>query len=113
MIRFKIRCRLALPALLSLAGALRAEPGSLNLGVDYGLRGVATLNPDANGSTSGTLNYYSQSARLSLATELSPGVDVDFRIRSLNVWGLEGSGAPLARYPAADGTPWVERAAAR
>jgi hypothetical protein len=57
MIRPKSLLFLSLPALWALAPSLRAEPGSLNLGIDYGLRGIATLNPDANGSTPGTLNY--------------------------------------------------------
>lgn len=82
----------------------------MNFGVDYQLRGIAIQNGDTQTASRDNLNYYSQSAQIYLNTRLSPELDARLRVRSLNVWGLEGTGTPATRYPAADGSPWIEQA---
>lgn len=92
------------------ASAARAEFTSLNLGLDYHLRGVSIGNNDMSDLTSDSFSYYSQSARMYMRAWLNEDVEAAFRLQSLNVWGLEGSGTPVTRYPKADGTPFVEEA---
>lgn len=80
------------------------------MGLDYRLRGVGIQNNDAQKQTKDNLNYYSQNARFYMTTWLNQDVEAAFRLQAVNIWGLEGSGTPLTRYPKADGTPWVEEA---
>jgi hypothetical protein len=96
--------------LLCLAATARAEFTSLNMGLDYRLRGVAIGNNDGRQGTADRLNYYSQSARFYVRSWLNQDVEASFRLQSINVWGLEGVAAPATRYPNADGSPWVEEA---
>jgi hypothetical protein len=91
----------------------RADVSSLSLGLDYRLRGIAILNSDTQTAPQGNLNYYSQSAEAYLTSQLNQNTEAQLRVRSLNIWGLEGSGAPLTSYPAADGSFWVQRASLR
>jgi hypothetical protein len=101
---------LALGLLSASAAPLRAQFPSLNLGVDYRLRGIAIENPDYQGGTKDHLNYYSQAVRFYTRSWLNEDIEASFRLQSINVWGLEGRGLPAGtRYPAADGTPWVEQ----
>lgn len=93
------------------AGAVHAEFSSLNLGLDYRLRGIMTQNNDTLDTTNDNVNYYSHQARAYLTTKLNSHTEAVLWVQSTNIWGLEGStSAPTTRYPSADGTPWVERA---
>lgn len=97
-------------ALAALCAPLRAEFTQLNLGLDYTVRGVSVGNNDMAGSTKDRLGYYSQSARLYMTAWLNEDVEAAFRLRSVNLWGLESAAAPATIYPKADGTPWIEEA---
>lgn len=89
----------------------RADGDTIQLGFDYGLSAVGIGNNDGNPSTSDDLNYYSHQIRAYLNGQISPNVQAGLRVQSVNIWGLEGStNAPATRYPAADGTPWIEQA---
>jgi hypothetical protein len=89
----------------------RADGDTIQLGFDYGLSAVGIGNNDGKPSTSDDLNYYSHQLRAYLNGQITPDVQAGLRVQSVNVWGLEGStNAPATRYPAADGTPWVEQA---
>ncbi|MBI4396888.1 MAG: hypothetical protein HY548_07320 [Elusimicrobia bacterium] len=78
--------------------------------MDYRLRGVAIENNDYQTGNSDRLNYYSQRARFYMTSWLNQDVEASLRLQSINIWGLEGSGVPVTRYPKADGSPWVEEA---
>lgn len=96
--------------LLFVPGLLVAEMSTLNLGLDYKLRGVDIQNNDGLPATSDNLSYYSHQARVYMNGWLNDDVEAGLRIQSVNIWGLEGStSAPVTRYPAADGTPWIEQ----
>jgi hypothetical protein len=92
------------------AGLVRAEHTSLNLGFDYRWRGVSIQNADMADATKDTFGYSSQRARFYLTAWLNENVEAAFRLQSIGVSGMEGSGSPVTRYPKADGTPWVEDA---
>lgn len=97
--------------LIFLCSAASADPETIKLGFDYGLSAVAIGNNDGVPSTQDDLNYYSHQLRAYLNGWVSPDVEAGMRVQSVNVWGLEGStSAPATRYPAADGTPWIEQA---
>ncbi|MBL8023853.1 MAG: hypothetical protein JNK54_06185 [Elusimicrobia bacterium] len=86
-----------------------ADMSSLNLGLDYTLRGIVIQNNDTDANTSDNLGYYSHQARVSMNGWLSKEVEAGLRVQSVNVWGLEGSTrTPTSRYPSADGSPWIE-----
>ncbi len=87
-----------------------AEFTSLNIGLDYRLRGISIENNDFQSDTADHLNYYSHRARFYMTTWLNQDVEASLRLQSINIWGLEGSNTPMTRYPNADGTPWVEEA---
>ena len=103
-----------IPFLVVLSSALlRADFNSLNLGVDYRLRGISIGNNDMQKTTKDSLDYYSNSARAYMTAWLNEDVEASFRAQSIGIWGLEGANDPLlahTRYPHADGTPWVEEA---
>jgi hypothetical protein len=101
-----------LPAVILLAaGPARGEFTSLNLGMDYRLRGVSVDNNDLDNATNDRFSYYSQNVRAYLTSWLNQDVEASLRLQSLNIWGLEGSAsAPVTRYPKSDGTPFVEEA---
>lgn len=87
-----------------------ADISTLNLGLDYKLRGVGIQNSDGLPATSDNLSYYSHQARIYMNGWLNDDVEAGLRVQSINVWGLEGStSAPVTRYPATDGTPWIEQ----
>lgn len=98
---------------LGMSPAVRSDVSGLSVGLDYRLKAIAVLNPDAQGNTPGNLNYYSQSAAVYLNSQLNATTEARLRVRSLNIWGLEGSGTPSTRYPAADGTFWIQQASLR
>ena len=99
-----------LASLLFVSGAARADVSTLNLGLDYTLRGIGIKNNDGVPSTKDNLSYTSHQARAYLSGWLTEDVEAGFRVQSINIWGLEGStSAPVTRYPAADGTPWIEQ----
>ncbi|MBK8869932.1 MAG: alginate export family protein [Elusimicrobia bacterium] len=90
---------------------VHADADTIKLGFDYGLSAVGISNNDGKTTTADDLNYYSHQIRAYLNGQLSPNVEAGLRVQSVNVWGLEGStNAPSTRYPAADGTPWIEQA---
>jgi len=93
------------------AQASRAEFTSLNMGLDYSLRGIAVENNDMNPNTKDRLNYYSHDARFYLRSWLNEDVEASFRLQSINIWGMEGSSDTLvSRYPSTDGSPYLEEA---
>jgi hypothetical protein len=96
--------------LLSGATLARAEKTSLDLGLDYRLRGVSIGNNDMDKRTKDSLSYYSQSARFYMRAWLNEDVEASFRLHSINLWGMEGTSTLATAYPKADGTPWVEEA---
>lgn len=97
-------------SLLLLPGFALAEMSALNLGLDYKLRGVGISNNDTDPNTKDSYNYYSHQARLYMNGWLNEDVEAGLRVQSINIWGLEGStSAPVSRYPASDGTPWIEQ----
>jgi hypothetical protein len=101
---------LILLALLLAPGFAGAELSALNLGLDYKLRGVGIQNNDGLPDTQDSRSYYSHQARIYMNGWLNNDVEAGLRIQSINIWGLEGStSAPVTRYPAADGTPWIEQ----
>jgi len=93
---------------VGLGVSAQGELSSLNIGLDYRLRGVAIDNNDTQADTNDSLNYYSQQARVYMTGWLNENVEASLRVQSLNIWGLEGSTSPVTRYPAADGSPWIE-----
>jgi hypothetical protein len=102
--RFLIFSLLCVPCFAS------AEMSALNLGLDYKLRGVGIQNNDGLPDTNDNLSYYSHQAQIYLNGWLNEDVEAGLRVQSINIWGLEGStSAPVTRYPAADGTPWIEQ----
>ncbi len=96
--------------LLSAGGAGRADFPSLNMGFDDRIRGVSIQNNDYRSDTRDKFNYQSHAIRAYMRAWLNEDVEASLRVQSLNIWGLEGTGAPVTRYPSADGTPWVEEA---
>jgi hypothetical protein len=97
-------------SLVLLPSLVLAEMSSLNLGLDYTVRGVAIQNNDIDPNTNDNYNYTSHQARVYMNGWLNEDVEAGLRVQSVNIWGLEGStSAPLSRYPATDGTPWIEQ----
>lgn len=90
--------------------SVSADFSSLNMGMDYTLKGVSITNNDLDNATNDNLNYYSQNAHFYMTSWLNQDVEAGLRLQSINIWGLEGSTTPLTRYPKADGTPFVEEA---
>jgi hypothetical protein len=102
--------RALFPVLLLGALPAAAEFSSLNMGMDYRVRGISIENNDYVSTTGDHLNYNSQTMQFYLRSWLNEDVEASLRMQAVNVWGLEGAAAPATRYPRADGTPWVEEA---
>jgi hypothetical protein len=101
---------LSLLTIFALPTLVGADLSTLNLGLDYTLRGIGVQNNDTDTSTSDTLSYYSHQARVYMNGWLNKDVEAGLRVQSVNIWGLEGStSAPASRYPSTDGTPWIEQ----
>jgi hypothetical protein len=105
--------RAAVLVAAALQGFAQAEAqfSSLNMGMDYRLRGVAIENNDLVDQTRDRLNYNSHNIRFYMTSWLNRDVEASLRLQSIGFWGLEGSTrTPVTRYPRADGTPFVEEA---
>lgn len=96
--------------LLLTAGASWGDVTSLNLGLDYRVRALSITNPDYKDSTKDAFSSQSQVLRAYMTAWLNEDVEAALRVQSLSLWGAEGSGKPITRYPSADGSPWIEEA---